>query len=57
MFVCYDGKFYKKEVVRHIFVPVSQAGSEKVEKMHFIDFDLDFLPKQKGSRDCFGICY
>ena len=35
--------------------PVSQAGCEKVEKMHFVDFDLDFLPKQKGPRDCFGI--
>ena len=35
--------------------PVSQAGCEKVEKMHFVDFDSDFLLKQKGPRDRFGI--
>ena len=35
--------------------PVSQAGVEKVEKMHFVDFDLDFRPEQKGPRDRFSI--
>ena len=33
-----------------MFVPFSEAVSEKVEKLHFIDFDLDFLPNKKAPK-------
>ena len=40
-----------------ILRPVSQTGCEKVAKPHFLDFDIDFLAKEKGERAHFGICY
>ena len=40
-----------------ILRPVSQTGCEKVTKRHFVDFDFDFLAKEKGQRAHFGICY
>ena len=40
-----------------ILRPLSQAGSEKVAKTYFVDFDFDFLAKENSQRAHFGICY
>ena len=40
-----------------ILRPVSQTGCENVAKTHFVDFDFDFLAKEKSQRAHFGICY
>ena len=40
-----------------ILRPVSEIGCEKVAKTYFVDFDFDFLTKEKGQRAHFGICY
>ena len=40
-----------------ILYPVSQTGCEKIAKSRFVDFDFDFLTKEKGQRAHFGICY
>ena len=40
-----------------ILRPVSQTGCEKVAKVRFVDFDLDFLAKEKGQRAHFSSCY
>ena len=37
--------------------PVSQTGFEKVVNTHFVDFNCDFLAKEKGQRAHFRICY
>ena len=43
--------------IAEIMRPVSQSGYEKIAKTHFVDFDFDFLAKEKGQRANFGICY
>ena len=57
-FVSYDGNVIKRGFkIAVILRPVSQTGYEKVAKTHFVDFDIDFLAKEKGQRAYFGICY
>ena len=55
-FVFYDGikRCFKIPVILR---PVSQTGCEKIAKPHFVDFDFDFLAKEKGQRAHFSICY
>ena len=58
-FVFYDGNLEKKRCfkIAVILCPVSQTGCENVAKTHFVDFDFDFLAKEKGQRAYFGIYY
>ena len=58
-FVSYDGNMLK-EIGFKIAVflrPISQTGYKKAAKTSFVDFDFDFLAKEKGQRSHFGICY
>ena len=52
MATCYKKGFKIAVILR----PFSQTAYEKVAKTHFLDFDFDFLAKQKGEKANFGIC-